>query len=292
MFEFWINFSRLTRPLSNVKNIAIISLAFYLSQTPLNWSLFVLGSLSLSLIFSAIYAYNSACDADVDKYNNNKRHYLSAVAYFSKKKTLAIVGILFLFGVILAVFINVRFFYTAIALAVSGFFYSSRYFRFKEKPVLDVVFGATLTILLRFVAAWFIFSMSFPPLLPMFALVFLKNGGYMLYKCYDRPFLIRAGIKNSITLLKQKTILVLSLVFFVCSIGLFILMCLNSLYLKAVVLGALPVSFLFLLIFFIPPIVIQYLLVLEIVKINPRYFRTAGFISMFIIIAFVFLISK
>ncbi len=292
MNKFLLNFFRLTRPLSNVKNIAIVSLAFYLSGLKLNSALFVLGALSLSFIFSATYAYNTLCDINTDKKNENKKHYLKAVQYFGEKKSLLISAVLCGLGLVFGYFVNIYFFITLFFLLLVGFLYSSEYTRFKERVLLDVLFGASLTFLLRFVASWFIFEISFPPLLPMFALVFLKNGGYMLYKGYDRPHLIKSKIKNSITALPEKTTLIISACFFVASIVLFILMCLNSIYLRLGILGYLSIDFLALLILFIPPIIVQYLLFLNKIKIKPRYVRAAGLISLLLVIIIVLIIQR
>lgn len=292
MITFLTNFFRLTRPLSNVKNIAIVSLAFYLSETPLSWGLFILGSVALSLVFSGIYAFNGVCDVKSDEKNVNKKHYFLSVQYFGKKNALIISGILIVFGLFLSLAVNTFFFVALMLLVITGFFYSSEHVRFKEKIGLDILFGATLTFLLRFVASWFIFKISFPPLLPIFALIFLKNGGYMLYKIHDKPFLIKSGISNSITFFSQKTILITSAIFFALSACSFAMLCLNSRYLKIWFLGALPINFLFLLLFFVPPILIQYLLIFEKIKINVRHARVVGFIFLLMLIVIVFLISK
>lgn len=284
MIIFFKNFFRLTRPVSNVKNVAIISLAFYLSQSQFYWLSFVFGAIALSLIFSGLYAYNTLCDVKLDKYNENKKHYFEAVTYFGFKKSFLISIFLAALGLLMGFYINVYFGGTLILLLLTGFLYSSGHTRFKEKVVLDVLFGASLTFLFRFMASWFIFSLSFPPLLPMLALVFLKNGGYMLYKGYDKPFLEKLNIKNSITKLSEKSIVIISLACFTLSITFFVLMCLNSEYFKIKSLGSLPIQFLFLLIFFIPPIAIQYLLFFKKIKVPARYMRGLGFLLLLILI--------
>jgi len=71
MFKFWINFFRLTRPLSNVKNIALILVA-------LN--------------------------------NENKNHYSEAVSYFGQRKSFVIFFALLIAGLFIGYFINLYFF--------------------------------------------------------------------------------------------------------------------------------------------------------------------------------------
>ena len=69
MSKSLINFLRLVRPLSNVKNIALIILAFYLSKANFNLTLFLAGFFSLSFVSSAFYAYNTLSDYNLDKNN-------------------------------------------------------------------------------------------------------------------------------------------------------------------------------------------------------------------------------
>lgn len=272
---FFVNFLRLTRPLSNVKNIAIVFLAFYLSGAPLNLNLLVLGAFALSLIFSGSYAYNAVSDYRVDKKNENKKRYSSAVDYFGKKGGLFISITLSVLGLLAGLAVNIYFFFSLAPIILTGFLYSWHKTRFKERIILDVLFGATFTILLRFVASWLIFKISFPPVLPIFGLVFLKNGGYMLYKGFDRQFLISLNIKNSITALSKNALAIISGLFFSLSIISFALLCLNS---------TLPSQFLILLVFFIPPIVTQYFLFFNKIKTGLAQMRLLGYALMFLIV--------
>ena len=114
----------------------------------------------------------------------------------------------------------------------------------------------------------------------------------MLYKEYDRPFLEKSGIKNSITALSKKTTLIISAFFFVLSIIFFILLCLDSVYFRIDILGSLPVDFLWLLPLFAPPIIMQYFLFFKKIKIDTRYIRVAGLVLLLLLIVIVFLMSK
>lgn len=278
------NFLTLTRPLSNVKNIALILLAFYLFEGEKSLFNIILGIVSLSFISSAIYAQNSFYDYEADKNNKNKQHYSRAVEYLGKKKTAAIITALVLIGLSLGIFINVYFFTALAFLFLTGFFYSSKTTRFKEKFIIDVLFGAVLTFLLRFFAAWFIFSESLPPLLAILALVFAKTGGYLLYKEADRTFLENLKIRNSITLSKRKTIVLLSVFCWIVSIFSFVLMCLNLEFFRLKFLGNLPSRFLLLTPFIVPPLIIIYLSVLGKIKTKIKDLRALGFIYWILII--------
>lgn len=285
--DFLINFFRLTRPLSNIKNIALVLLAFYFSGKSFILTDVIIGIVSLSFISSAVYAYNAANDVDIDKCNKNKEHYYKGVHYFGGKNSLTIIFLLVVVGLITSFFINIYFLITSIFFLLIGFLYSSKYTRFKEKVILDVLFGATFTFLFRFVASWFIFLISFPPLLPTIALVSAKTGGYLLYKQIDRPFLMSLNIRNSITVFKRKTLIIASVFFWIITFLSFFILCLNSRYFNIEFLGVLPINFLILILFVIPPLSVIYFYVFDKIKTKMSYLRTIGFCYWILVITII-----
>ena len=277
IIELILNFFNLTKILSNVKNIAIVLLVFYLSGSNLDWYKLAIGIISLSFISSAIYIYNNLSDVRVDKYNKNKNYYSKAVRYFGEKNTLILATIFIICGFYFGFVINFYFLSGIVALLITGFLYSSKYTRFKEKVILDVLFGAMLTFFFRFIASWFIFSISVPPLLAVVALVSAKSAGYMLYKEADRTYLLALKIKNSITVVSKKVIIIISALLWFISFFSFIFLCLNSKYFQIEYLGELPFKFLFLTPFAVPPLIVVYLLVLNKIEIQIKYLRIIGF---------------
>lgn len=286
--NFLTSFLNLTRPLSNIKNIALVLLAFYLFGGKKDFLSIILGIISLSFISSAVYAQNSLYDYDVDKGNKNKQHYSKAVECLGKKNTAVIITLLVLAGLVAGFFINVYFFIALLLLFITGFFYSSENFRFKERIILDILFGAILTFFLRFLSAWFIFSGyplgRLPPLFAISALVFAKTGGYVLYKEADRAYLEKLNIKNSTTLLKKKTVILLSILCWAIAVFSFIFMCLNSEFFGFEILGILPSRFLLLIPFIIPPLIIIYLSVSGKIKTKIKNLRLLGFIYWILVI--------
>ena len=275
--EFILNFFNLTKILSNVKNIAVVLLSFYLSGSTLDWYKLIMGIVALSFISSAIYIYNNLSDVKIDIYNEHKNYYSKTVRYFGEKNALILTVIFIILGLYSGFTINFYFLTSLIALLITGFLYSFKFTRFKEKVIFDVLFGATLTSLFRFIASWFIFSISSPPLLVAMALVFAKSAGYMLYKEVDRAPLSVLKIKNSITVASKKTIIIISILLWLISFSSFIFLCLNAKYFQMGYLGELPIKFLFLILFAVPPLAIIYLLVLNKIKTQIRYLRIVGF---------------
>ena len=272
-----INFLRLTRPLSNIKNLALVLATFYISGGEFDFLRITVGIISLSLICSANYAYNNLYDYEADKINKNKKHHSKSIEYFGEKNSRIVVFLLTLSGYITGFLINIYFLVSLIFLSLTGFLYSSEKIRFKKRIVLDILFGATLTFFFRFIASWFIFSISIPPLLVVMALVSAKSAGYMLYKEIDRTSLLALKIRNSITVVSKKTIIVISALLWLVSFSSFIFLCLNSKYFQIRYLGNLPIKFLFLILFAVPPLIVIYLSILNKIKTEIRYLRVIGF---------------
>jgi len=278
LFETIVKFFGMTKILSNVKNIAIVLLAFYFSGTQFNAVSFFLGIVSLSSIFSAVYAYNNISDFYIDKKNNEKKHYSESVEYFGKKNAFTIFFILVVISFLLALFINIYFLTTLIVLFIAGIMYSSPAIRFKEKFLLDFLFGATFTYLLRFISAWFIFSISFPPILPILALISAKTGGYILYKQGDAQFLKSLGVKNTATIIKKKETIIFSIFLWIITFISVFFLFINAKYLNIKILGSLPLKFLILSPFAIPPLAVIYLYTLGALKMSIKNLRILGFI--------------
>ena len=286
MAKFLKAIANLSRPLSNVKNIALILLAFYLSKTEFNLILILSGFFSLSLVCSAFYIYNSICDFESDKTNANKRHYFQAVDYLDKKSF--IIFLIFLTsGLTIGIFINIYFFLNLLMLSIVNFLYSWNYTRFKEKFILDILFGASLTFMFRFLAAWALFFQSLPPIMVLITIVLVKSAGYILYKDFDYQYLILKNIKNSTTVFSKKTKIFISASLLFLAFLFFIIMCLNS-YLKINYIYTLPLKFLWFAIFMIPPIVVAYLSSFGKVKTKIRYLRIWGFLYWTIVMVIIF----
>jgi len=291
MPEFLNNFFRLTRPLSNTKNILLLCLVFFLLRPEINWLNIILSIFSLSLISSAIYAFNSFCDFKVDKDNKNKEHYSKAIKFFGGEKISFIVTLFIFWGLFLGLMINYYFLFCLVLLLIFNFFYSSCQFRFKEKIIIDALIAGIFTFALRFIALWFVFAISFPPILAILALISAKSGGYLLYKEMDRDFLIKQNIRNTITIFKRNTIVLVSGLLYFLAIISADLMCFNERYFKINILGFLPFYLLLMLPLVLPPILILYLKVFNKINISGRNLRFFGFLyALLIVIILVFLI--
>lgn len=290
MASFLKNFSALVRFFSNTKNLLIICLAFFLSEANFIAANFIFGFLSLSFICSAVYAFNTLFDQKIDKLNENKSHYSGAVLYFGQKNVLLIIFVFLLLGFIFGFAVNYYFAASLIFLVAFGFLYSSPWTRFKEKPVLDILFSSFFTFAFRFISAWLIFSTSMPPLLPLFALGFSKSAGFMLYKENDRPALLKNNIKNSITAMNKKLNIIISTSLLLFSLLLTSLMCLNGKYFHINWWGYLPFNLIFLIPLGFLSIIVADLKVAGIINYSIRKLRIIGYLYAILVLVLAFLI--
>lgn len=289
MPPFIANIFRVTRPLSNVKNIAIVLFAYFLSGTTLPVTSIVLPILALSLVCSAMYAINSLTDVDLDKRNNNKRIYASAVANIGKTNTLWLVIVLTIVGMILGHLINTRFLAALIGLVVTALCYSAPPFRFKERVFLDILFGATLTFSLRFLGSWVAVSAAAPPLLPLFGLILGKSGVHILYKELDHEDLAAAHIQNTITRNTKRTNIRIALTLITLSIVTFLGMTLTADY-GVPWLGTVPQRALLVLPLSIPPMIVLLLQATGVTTFNNRVLRVMGLLYTLGVVALVWVI--
>lgn len=276
------NLFLLIRPLSNIKNIAIIILALFISRQEFSIFIFMQIFLSLSFVSGFMYTFNSLNDINLDNKNINKKSYSQSIQYFGKIRTVKILILFLILGLFIGLTLNIWVFIFLLCFALTAYFYSSQRFRFKEKYILDVLFGAVFTFGFRFLAAWFALA-SFPiPLLALGALICAKSSGYILYKTLDRNALEQARIHNTITSHCPSFNFFLSFLFLLLSMSFVIAMCLLQ-QSHPNWLGNLPFSYLFAIPFSLPPILIISLQIFRPTTFRNRTLRTIGFFYLLLV---------
>jgi len=270
-----MNLLRVIRPFSNVKNLPVVFFAYYLAGTDISLQTTIVPTLALSLVCSAMYALNSLMDVHLDRRNVHKHVYADAVTRVGMESTLWIALGLAASGLVLGSLVNGRFLAALIALIVTALFYSAPPFRFKERAVLDVTFGAALTFPLRFIGGWYAFSAAAPPLLPLLGLLLGKSGGYLLYKEFDREDLVAAGIENTTTMNRKTWNVRMAMILIVLSIAAFLAMG-TTVDLGLPFLGSIPRRALILLPLSIPPLVFMLFQATKVTAFDHRLLRVLG----------------
>lgn len=204
---------------SGVKNFVIVIIAALFAGTETRIAAIILVSLSLTCITSAMYAYNALTDVHIDAKNPNKQHRAVAAKALPDRFVRFLIVILIIVGVCVSFLFSARSGLAHALLAGELFLYSSPLTRFKERPLLDIVFGAVLSFSFRYFGAWYALSAGTPPLWPLAALISAKCGGFMLYKELDRATLEAQGIRSSITLLSPTMTTSLAFLFIIIALG-------------------------------------------------------------------------
>ena len=275
----------LTRPLSSVKNAAVILLAYYLVGQPDGMRAPLLCFLALSLTCAGGYAYNTLTDRELDRKNQSKEHFAAATTLFGARATLTVSLLCVLAGALIAASLNIHVLAAVLLLALANFLYSWPRTRFKDHFLLDIIFGATLTLPLRFVAAWFLYSFTFPSLGVLVVLAAAKSGGYMLYKLLDVETYRSAGVHNSITRYRYTTVLHAGFALIILALAITLVLCLNSVFLILPVLGSAPFEILWLMPATLPTLIILYCRLAGVTRTPVKTLRRLGLLYGLAVIA-------
>jgi 4-hydroxybenzoate polyprenyltransferase len=251
-----------TRPLQHIKNVAIVLLAYVLVADRPTWQETTLAIVALSLVFSGAYTLNSLCDTARDRESFHKRKYYEAIQGLGRTASGWIAGILMAAGVALGFFLSVPFVIMLLLIVIVTTVYSMPPLRFKDRRVLDVLFGGMLTFPLRFVAGWFAFSLTWPPLLPVLALFVAKVAGYLLVKVPDRKEMQLKKVKNSITGLSRVSLIVIASIAGLLAVLSFVVLGLNSIW-HIPYIGELPLVTLYLIPAVTPLFVYEYVFAIK-----------------------------
>lgn len=126
----------------------------------------------------------------------------------SKKEGYVIFAITGIGCVVFSVLVNWRFAAFMVgAVLLLGVLYSHPWFRFKEKPVLDIVTNATGAVLIL-IAGMAIVSSDFPPAIPMIFGWLFSAAMYMPSVANDVPFDAAAGYRTSGVVFGQKNLII------------------------------------------------------------------------------------
>lgn len=242
------------RPLSNVKNAALIALASIMTGTTDIVAMLLVFAL-LSLACSSAYAFNALTDIEADRVSATKKTYSVAAAALGGTRLTAIISGLSLAAVLIALRLNWASAAAAALLWLNMMAYSHPKIRLKEKPMWDVLSGAALTYPLRFACAWYALSAEPLPLGTMLMLGTAKSAGFLLYKEQDRDTFLHRSIRNTVTALSAFQVRLTSVVLGLSSLALFFAMCMyRGPY--ADMIGILPQKTPLLLVLALPPLAI------------------------------------
>ncbi len=260
------DFFSLMRPLEWSKTFANMIFAYslalflsfgFVSLENFDFFLFFLAFLSAGpFLWGGLYALNDFTDAKNDKLHHVKNSRPIPSGRVSEKTallfSLALISLSLLIGLYFFVFLgNFLFLICLLAMLVNQIFYTVKPFRFKSRPVLDLISGSIINPLFRFFAGWvLVFQVFNAPLLILIFVAGIQFTGFVLYRLSAKELEKELGYKSSIVVFGEKKVLFFSYAVGLVSVLSFVLMCLTFRFFRDLVwLGTLPSKFLWLVVF-------------------------------------------
>ncbi len=150
------------RFLQSLKSLGFLLLGatFALGAFPDFWVL-LLPYLILTFLWGSLYLMNDFTDYKLDKLNKNRKRYLSTLNKKQRYKSFKFATMILVAMLIFSLLINFYFFLFCLIMVIFQFLYIFKPFRFKEKPILDMVPVSVVNPICRFYAGWSLISLNF-----------------------------------------------------------------------------------------------------------------------------------
>ena len=250
--DFFMGLVHLMRPAEWSKSLGNMVLAVIIASFLFNAFLlptkFVLGFVSIALLWSGLYALNDYTDWQKDAMHAVKKRRPIPSGNVSPAIALVFSIALLIFSFAIGWFLlsNKLFILCLLAMLANQLLYTLKPWNFKKRPILDLVSGSMVNPIFRYYAGWVLFVPAFnSPLLPLLFVVGLQLGGYGLYRMSGKKFEKKQSYKSSVVLFGEKKLRVAYYIALAIAGLSFIGLCLNSIYLvEKQLLGFLPLEFL------------------------------------------------
>ncbi len=213
--------------------------------------LFLYGAFIVCIFWSGLYAINDYTDRFEDA-----KHALKRVRPIPSGRVPANFALFFgiflvFFTLCLAIFLNTLLAFCLLVMLLNQILYTSEPFKFKKRPVVDLISGSLINPTFRFFSGWVLFTNSFNvPLLGLLFIVAIQFAGYGLYRYMSVDFEKKRSYASSVARYGasiKKVFYASIFVSFFSFIGLF----LNSFF-KIAFLGFLPLKYSLLLLTVMP----------------------------------------
>jgi decaprenyl-phosphate phosphoribosyltransferase len=162
-------YSKLARPEHWVKNVFMLvgtAAGFAIHSKSVVWPIvdsLMLAVISTCLISSSNYVLNEILDASYDRHHPEKRFRPLALGLLSPGVAYLEWVLLGSLALVIAIRVNLQFFFAALSLFIMAVFYNTPPIRLKELPVVDVLSEA-INNPIRFLLGWFALGLtSVPP---------------------------------------------------------------------------------------------------------------------------------
>lgn len=226
-------------------------IAFYVYSAVVSLPVFILGFISVAILWAGLYALNDFTDFKADILHPNKKFRPIPSGKIKPNNALFfsidLIIASFLIGLAIgnAVFIGVLF-----VMLVNQLLYTTKPFKFKSRRVLDIISGSVVNPICRYFAGLFLFISAFEiisvgvAILPIILVVGVQTGSYIWYRFSSKAHETKLAIKGSVAVVSVKSVKRVSryviLVAILAYFGLFT----NFLFFKNAELGFLPPQYL------------------------------------------------
>lgn len=249
-----VGLAELGRPIEWSKSLMNMFLAtmmaFYIFAASIDYSVFVLGFISVALLWASLYALNDYTDRKIDAKHKIKKNRPIPSGRVSEKTALGFVVITLVISLSISVFLsNLLLFGCLVVMLINQLLYTTKPFRFKTRKGLDFISGSIVNPIFRyfsgmvlFVSAGVIFS-TITPILPLIFVIGMQFGGYSLYRLFSKKHDQKTKMKSSVALLSEKKVKTLSYAAMGLAMLSYLVLLVNGLTLQLSWLGYLPVQF-------------------------------------------------
>ncbi len=250
-----LGFIELGRPIEWSKSLLNMFIAFlmvyYVYSLPMyypeNLITFIIGFLSVALLWSGLYALNDYTDWKIDALHETKKN-----RPIPSGKVKPLQGLIFSIILILIAFIipfsmyNGLLFFCLFAMALNQILYTMKPFRLKSRKFFDIVSGSMINPFFRYLSGIVLFVPFFVlikepfPLLPVICVVGLQFSGYSLYRLFSKSHDKKVSMKSSVAILPEKLIQKIAYSVMVITVISYFLLFVNGAFLYNKFLGFLP----------------------------------------------------
>lgn len=220
----------------------IVGIAVAIPSPVPYWSRILVGFFDMGvLLWGGLYTLNDWADADQDRKHPFKKFRPIPSGRLSKDTALTVAIISVILALVIALSLGRLFFLCALAMAMNQLLYSLRWFRLKEKPVLDILSGSMINPSFRFLGGWFLFRRDFNiPLLPLIVIVAFQILIYTVYKTSSRQIDQALGFKSTAALSRLGIRLITLFAAIIAFLSVFFLVSNGVLFRQVAFLGSAP----------------------------------------------------
>jgi len=213
MLSFFYGLLQLARPLEWSKSfgnmlIAVVTAGLWTFAEP-DPIRFLIGFVSLALLWSGLYALNDFTDRKADALHPEKKKRAIPSGLVPANAALVFSAILIAASIAIAFFLNGfgLFMVCVLAMLANQLMYTMKPFNLKKKPIVDLISGSLVNPVFRFYAGWALFVPAFnAPWQVLLFILGIQFGGFGLYRMYSKEHEKKLGLKSSVVTFGEKNL--------------------------------------------------------------------------------------